>query len=174
MYHAIVFLPLLGAILAGYFSLNHRHQASAAMAISGVVGSFLLSLVAFYEIAISGNTQTVTIARWIVSGDFDASWALRFDTLTAVMLIVVTSVSSCVHIYSVGYMHHDPARGRFMAYLSLFTFAMLMLVTADNLVQLFFGWEGCGCCILPSDWVLVSQRISAYSCHEGICCEPCW
>ena len=144
MYHAIVFLPLLGAILAGYFSLNHRHKASAAMAISGVVGSFLLSLVAFYEIAISGNTQTITIARWIVSGDFDASWALRFDTLTAVMLIVVTSVSSCVHIYSVGYMHHDPARGRFMAYLSLFTFAMLMLVTADNLVQLFFGWEGVG------------------------------
>ena len=144
MYHAIVFLPLLGAILAGYFSLSHRHQASAAMAISGVVGSFLLSLVAFYEIAISGNTQTITIARWIVSGDFDASWALRFDTLTAVMLIVVTSVSSCVHIYSVGYMHHDPARGRFMAYLSLFTFAMLMLVTADNLVQLFFGWEGVG------------------------------
>ena len=114
------------------------------MAITGVVSSFLLSLIAFYDIAIGGDTRTVTIARWIVSGDFDASWALRFDTLTAVMLIVVTSVSSCVHIYSVGYMHHDPARGRFMAYLSLFTFAMLMLVTADNLVQLFFGWEGVG------------------------------
>ena len=144
MYHAIVFLPLLGALLAGYFSLSHRHAASAAVAIGGVVGSLLLSIIAFFDVAVGGNSQTVDIARWIVSGDFDASWALRYDTLTAVMLIVVTGVSSCVHIYSVGYMHHDPARGRFMAYLSLFTFAMLMLVTADNLVQLFFGWEGVG------------------------------
>ena len=144
MYSAIVFLPLLGALLAGYFSLSHRHTASAVMAISGVLGSLLLSIIAFVEVALGGDTRTVQLARWIVSGDFDASWALRFDTLTVVMLIVVTGVSSCVHIYSVGYMHHDPARGRFMAYLSLFTFAMLMLVTADNLVQLFFGWEGVG------------------------------
>ena len=144
MYHAIVFLPLLGALLAGYFSLSHKHSASAFVSIVGVVGSLALSMIAFYDVAISGNPITVDLARWIVSGDFDASWALRFDTLTVVMLIVVTGVSSCVHIYSVGYMHHDPARGRFMAYLSLFTFAMLMLVTADNLVQLFFGWEGVG------------------------------
>ena len=144
MYHAIVFLPLLGALLAGYFSLSHKHGASATFAIGGVVGSLLLSIFAFFEVAVGGNPTTIEIARWIVSGDFDASWALRFDTLTAVMLIVVTGVSSCVHIYSVGYMSHDPARGRFMAYLSLFTFAMLMLVTADNLVQLFFGWEGVG------------------------------
>ena len=144
MYSAIVFLPLLGALLAGYFSLSHRHTATAVMAISGVLGSLLLSIIAFVEVALGGDTRTVQLARWIVSGDFDASWALRFDTLTVVMLIVVTGVSSCVHIYSVGYMHHDPARGRFMAYLSLFTFAMLMLVTADNLVQLFFGWEGVG------------------------------
>ena len=144
MYHAIVFLPLLGALLAGYFSLSHKHAASAFVSIVGVVGSLALSMIAFYDVAIAGNPITVDLARWIVSGDFDASWALRFDTLTVVMLIVVTGVSSCVHIYSVGYMHHDPARGRFMAYLSLFTFAMLMLVTADNLVQLFFGWEGVG------------------------------
>ena len=144
MYHAIVFLPLLGALLAGYFSLSHKHAASAFVSIVGVVGSLALSMIAFYDVAITGNPITVDLARWIVSGDFDASWALRFDTLTVVMLIVVTGVSSCVHIYSVGYMHHDPARGRFMAYLSLFTFAMLMLVTADNLVQLFFGWEGVG------------------------------
>ena len=144
MYHAIVFLPLFGALLAGYFSLSHKHTASAASAISGVVISLLLSIYAFVDVAMGGNDRTIDIARWIVSGDFSAQWALRFDTLTAVMLIVVTGVSSCVHIYSVGYMHHDPARGRFMAYLSLFTFAMLMLVTADNLVQLFFGWEGVG------------------------------
>ena len=144
MYHAIVFLPLFGALLAGYFSLSHKHTASAASAISGVVISLLLSIYAFVDVAMGGNDRTIDIARWIVSGDFSAQWALRFDTLTVVMLIVVTGVSSCVHIYSVGYMHHDPARGRFMAYLSLFTFAMLMLVTADNLVQLFFGWEGVG------------------------------
>ncbi len=96
------------------------------------------------------------MARWIGSGDFQAHWALRFDTLTAVMLIVVTSVSACVHIYSVGYMSHDPSRARFMAYLSLFTFAMLMLVTADNLVQLFFGWEGVWGSLIFADRVLVS------------------
>ena len=163
MYHAIVFLPLLGALLAGYFSLSHRHNASAAMAIAGVLGSLALSIVAFFEVAVGGNAITVEIARWIVSGDFDASWALRFDTLTAVMLIVVTGVSSCVHIYSVGYMSHDPARGRFMAYLSLFTFAMLMLVTADNLVQLFFGWEGVG----VSSYLLIGFWYHKESAHTA-------
>ncbi len=81
---------------------------------------------------------------WIISGDLKVDWALRIDTLTAVMLVVVTTVSSLVHLYSIGYMHEDPHRPRFFAYLSLFTFAMLALVTADNLVQLFFGWEGVG------------------------------
>ncbi|TIP32055.1 MAG: NADH-quinone oxidoreductase subunit L, partial [Mesorhizobium sp.] len=80
----------------------------------------------------------------IQSGGIDASWALRIDTLTVVMLVVVNTVSALVHIYSIGYMHHDPNRPRFFAYLSLFTFAMLMLVTADNLIQMFFGWEGVG------------------------------
>ncbi len=79
-----------------------------------------------------------------MSGNFVADWNIRVDTLTAVMLVVVTTVSALVHLYSIGYMHEDPARPRFMAYLSLFTFAMLMLVTADNLVQMFFGWEGVG------------------------------
>ena len=81
---------------------------------------------------------------WITSGDLKVDWALRIDTLTAVMLVVVTTVSALVHLYSIGYMDEDPYRPRFFAYLSLFTFAMLMLVTADNLVQLFFGWEGRG------------------------------
>ena len=144
LYQAIVFLPLLGAAIAGVLSLWHRHQAAELVTISGVVGSLLLSCIAFSEVALGHHPVTIELSRWIESGGFDARWALRFDTLTAVMLIVVTSVSSCVHIYSVGYMHHDKARARFMAYLSLFTFAMLMLVTADNLVQLFFGWEGVG------------------------------
>ncbi len=143
-YHAIVFLPLFAAIAAGVASLYQKHNFATFVTISSVCLSLILSCFAFAAIAIGGQAEVIQVARWIESGDFQAHWTLRFDTLTAVMLIVVTGVSSCVHIYSVGYMSHDPARGRFMAYLSLFTFAMLMLVTADNLVQLFFGWEGVG------------------------------
>ena len=90
------------------------------------------------------TTRASTLFTWIVSGDLQVDWALRIDTLTAVMLVVVTTISAFVHLYSIGYMDEDPYRPRFFAYLSLFTFAMLMLVTADNLVQLFFGWEGVG------------------------------
>ena len=144
MYASIVFLPLLGAIIAGILSLGHRDRAAELVTVTGLLLSLLFSIIAFAQVAIGGQPITIDIARWIVSGDFEAMWRLRFDTLTAVMLIVVTGVSSMVHIYSIGYMSHDHARARFMAYLSLFTFAMLMLVTADNLVQLFFGWEGVG------------------------------
>ena len=144
MYASIVFLPLLGAIIAGILSLGHRDRAAELVTVTGLLLSLLFSIFAFAQVAIGGQPITIDIARWIVSGDFEAMWRLRFDTLTAVMLIVVTGVSSMVHIYSIGYMSHDSARARFMAYLSLFTFAMLMLVTADNLVQLFFGWEGVG------------------------------
>ena len=143
-YKAIVFLPLLGAIAAGLLSLRKLDGAAITASVSGVCLSFILSCFAFGSVALGGEQVIVDVARWIGSGDFQAHWTLRFDTLTAVMLIVVTGVSSCVHIYSIGYMHHDKAIARFMAYLSLFTFAMLMLVTADNLVQLFFSWEGGG------------------------------
>ena len=146
MYALIVFLPLFGALIAGFLSLYQRDRAAEVITISGLLLSFLLSLFAFANVAIGGVPETVNLARWISSGGFVANWSLRFDTLTAVMLIVVTGVSSMVHIYSVGYMSHDGARARFMSYLSLFTFAMLMLVTADNLVQMFFGWEGVGLC----------------------------
>ena len=143
-YKAIVFLPLVGAIAAGLFSLRKLDGAAVTVSIAGVCLSFILSCFAFGTIALVGEQATIDVARWIGSGSFQAHWTLRFDTLTAVMLIVVTGISSCVHIYSVGYMHNDKSIARFMAYLSLFTFAMLMLVTADNLVQLFFGWEGVG------------------------------
>ena len=143
-YKAIVFLPLVGAIAAGLFSLRKMDGAAVTVSIAGVCLSFILSCFAFGAIALGGEQATIDVARWIGSGSFQAHWTLRFDTLTAVMLIVVTGISSCVHIYSVGYMHNDKSIARFMAYLSLFTFAMLMLVTADNLVQLFFGWEGVG------------------------------
>ena len=144
MYSLIVFLPLLGAVIAGLLSLSNRDRAAEIVTVSGLLLSLLFSIIAFANVAIGGQPETVNLARWILSGSFVANWSLRFDTLTAVMLIVVTGVSSMVHIYSIGYMSHDNARARFMAYLSLFTFAMLMLVTADNLVQMFFGWEGVG------------------------------
>jgi NADH-quinone oxidoreductase subunit L len=144
MYSLIVFLPLLGSVIAGLLSLGNRDRAAELVTVSGLLLSLLFSVIAFAEVALGGNAVTVDIGRWISSGGFEAKWSLRFDTLTAVMLIVVTGVSSMVHIYSIGYMSHDNARARFMSYLSLFTFAMLMLVTADNLVQLFFGWEGVG------------------------------
>ncbi len=144
MYASIVFLPLIGSLIAGWLSLGNRDRAAELITCGCMLLSLLFSIIAFAQVAIDGQPITIDLARWIVSGDFEAMWRLRFDTLTAVMLIVVTGVSSMVHIYSVGYMSHDNARARFMAYLSLFTFAMLMLVTADNLVQLFFGWEGVG------------------------------
>ena len=110
-----------------------------------LVVSAILSWVAFFQVGIGeGEAFTVPVLTFIHSGSLAADWALRIDTLTVVMLVVVNTVSSLVHIYSIGYMAHDPHRPRFFAYLSLFTFAMLMLVTADNLVQMFFGWEGVG------------------------------
>ncbi len=104
----------------------------------------MLSWIAFFSVGFGSGGTRVQVARWMVSGDLTVDWAFRIDTLTAVMLVVVNTVSALVHLYSIGYMHEDPHRPRFFAYLSLFTFAMLMLVTADNLVQMFFGWEGVG------------------------------
>ncbi len=211
MYQAIVFLPLLGAILAGLIVLagararfpgqspepgvedtatdhgphhgapavagggvihhahnehaghghdhghddghGHAHAAEPAAAGSRVaelitttllVVAAILSWIAFVQVGFNGPDVRVPLMNWIVSGDLRIDWSLRIDTLTVVMLVVVNTVSALVHIYSIGYMHEDPYRPRFFAYLSLFTFAMLMLVTADNLVQLFFGWEGVG------------------------------
>jgi NADH-quinone oxidoreductase subunit L len=111
-----------------------------------MVISAVAALAVFYEVAMLGNGTTITLFPWIQSGALSIDWALRVDVLTAVMLVVVTVVAACVHVYSVGYMSHDEHPQRFMAYLSLFTFAMLMLVTADNFLQLFFGWEGVGLC----------------------------
>ena len=106
--------------------------------------SAVLSWVAFFDVGFDGEATTVSVLPWVVSGTLSFDWAFRIDTLTVVMLVVVNTVSALVHIYSIGYMSHDPHRPRFFAYLSLFTFAMLMLVTADNFIQMFFGWEGVG------------------------------
>ncbi|GJE02923.1 NADH-quinone oxidoreductase subunit L [Methylobacterium isbiliense] len=146
MYHAIVFLPLIGSLIAGLFGRRIGAKASEVITTSILFFAALLSWVAFFEVtggAGHGATR-VQVAHWFSAGDLVVDWAFRADTLTVVMLVVVTTVSSLVHLYSMGYMEEDPHRPRFFAYLSLFTFAMLMLVTADNLVQMFFGWEGVG------------------------------
>jgi len=195
MYQAIVFLPLLGAIIAAVISLagararfpgqnpppgaeddtadhgahhhepgvhggavihaSHHEPEEHAPAAAGsrtaelitttlLFISAILSWIAFVQVGFAQQETRVELLPWIVSGDLHVAWALRIDTMTAVMLVVVNTVSALVHLYSIGYMHEDPYRPRFFAYLSLFTFAMLMLVTSDNLVQMFFGWEGVG------------------------------
>ncbi|MCC0056932.1 MAG: NADH-quinone oxidoreductase subunit L, partial [Rhodobiaceae bacterium] len=144
MYSAIVFLPLIGFLIAGLFGGRMAPRFSEIVTSGLLVISALLSWVAFFNVAFGEQDQIIRVFTWISSGSLEADWTIRVDTLTAVMLVVVTSVSSLVHIYSIGYMHHDPHRPRFFAYLSLFTFAMLALVTSDNLVQMFFGWEGVG------------------------------
>src|SRR5437660_6496833 len=199
MYYAIVFLPLLGAIIAALIALagararypggppdvggeTHAHgpgdeshargapsprEAHAALEPSHsepqppeppaagsrsaevvttvfLFAAMLLSWLAFVDVGFGHHDARVTLFPWIVVNDLKIDWALRVDTLTAVMLVVVNTISAFVHLYSIGYMEEDPYRPRFFSYLSLFTFAMLMLVTADNLAQLFFGWEGVG------------------------------
>jgi NADH-quinone oxidoreductase subunit L len=144
VYAAIVFLPLLGAFIAGLFGRVIGARGSELVTTVLLFVSAALSCTAFYQVALLGHSTITQIMPWITSGDFHVNWAIRVDTLTAVMLVVVTGVSSLVHLYSIGYMHEDPSRPRFFAYLSLFTFAMLMLVTANNFLQMFFGWEGVG------------------------------
>ena len=191
MYQAIVFLPLLGAILAGLIALagararfpgqgplpdddshavdhaahdSHGHAAhghddhghgpvepaatgsrtAELITTTLLMISMILSWIALVQVGFGGHDVRVPLFTWIASGDLKIDWSLRIDTLTAVMLVVVNTVSAFVHMYSIGYMNEEPYRPRFFAYLSLFTFAMLMLVTADNLVQMFFGWEGVG------------------------------
>ncbi|HEX2135865.1 MAG TPA: NADH-quinone oxidoreductase subunit L [Microvirga sp.] len=144
MYHAIVFLPLVGFLIAGLFGRLIGPRPSEIVTTALLFVSAVLSWVAFFQVGFGPGATRVQVAQWMSSGDLVVDWALRVDTLTAVMLVVVNTVSSLVHLYSIGYMHEDPHRPRFFAYLSLFTFAMLMLVTADNLVQMFFGWEGVG------------------------------
>jgi NADH-quinone oxidoreductase subunit L len=160
VYALIVFLPLLGAVLAGVFGRFLGDRGAMAASCAGVAASALLSLVAFWKVGLQGEVAHVDLFRFIQSGAFDARWALQIDQLTAVMLVLVTGVSAMVHFYSIGYIHDDPHKPRFFAYLSLFTFAMLMLVTADNFVQLYFGWEGVGLCsyLLIGFW---NERASA-------------
>ncbi len=144
MYQAIVFLPLIGAIFAGFFGRLAGARASEVVTTTLVLITMPLSWLALYQVGIEGQEARIELFPFIDSGELKTSWSLRIDTLTAVMLVVVTTVSGLVHLYSIGYMEDDDSRPRFFSYLSLFTFAMLALVTADNFLQLFFGWEGVG------------------------------
>ncbi|MGL4324412.1 MAG: NADH-quinone oxidoreductase subunit L [Beijerinckiaceae bacterium] len=163
MYHAIVFLPLLGFLIAGIFGRVLGARPSELVTTSFLMICALLSWVAFFSFDASGGMQRIQVMQWMQSGNLVVDWAFRIDRLTLVMLVVVNTVSALVHLYSIGYMHEDPSRPRFFAYLSLFTFAMLMLVTSDNLVQMFFGWEGVGLAsyLLIGFWYQKQSAINA-------------
>jgi NADH-quinone oxidoreductase subunit L len=144
LYAVLVFLPIIASAITGIFQKWLGARLSEILTTGALFVSLALSIFAFYDVAMLGHSRIVPLWQWIASGDFEADWTVRVDTLTAVMLVVVTGVSALVHLYSWGYMHDDPGRPRFFSYLSFFTFAMLMLVTANNFLQVFFGWEGVG------------------------------
>ncbi|MCC7049285.1 MAG: NADH-quinone oxidoreductase subunit L, partial [Alphaproteobacteria bacterium] len=146
MFVLCIFLPLIAAFIAGLFGRLIGDRGAQYVTCGALIVSALISPFILYDVALLGHARDVQLVTWIASGDLELSWALKFDALSAVMIFVVSVVSALVHVYSIGYMSHDPHIPRFMAYLSLFTFAMLMLVTADNFVQMFFGWEGVGLC----------------------------
>ena len=143
---SIIALPLIASIISGFFGKFIGDRSSEIVTSLLVTIAAILSALVLYEVIFNDYQDNIVIATWINSGTLDVNWSMKIDSLSAIMLVVVTSVSSLVHIYSIGYMSHDPHKPRFMAYLSLFTFAMLMLVTSDNFIQLFFGWEGVGLC----------------------------
>jgi NADH-quinone oxidoreductase subunit L len=143
---SIITLPLIASIISGFFGKYIGDRNSEIVTSLLVSISAILSIIVFYNVVFNQYEDNIIIATWINSGTLDVNWSMKIDSLSSVMLVVVTSVSALVHIYSIGYMSHDPHKPRFMAYLSLFTFAMLMLVTSDNFIQLFFGWEGVGLC----------------------------
>ena len=144
--YLIIFLPLLGSIISGLFGKYIGSRYSEIITSLFVSISAFLSFIIFYKVLNQDYTNNLNIFTWINSGTLNVSWSIDIDALSSVMLVVVTLVSSLVHIYSIGYMSDDPHKQRFMSYLSLFTFSMLMLVTSDNFLQLFFGWEGVGLC----------------------------
>ena len=146
MEYIVIFLPLLGAFISGFFGNLIGNKFSQILTSAFVSISAIFSILIFYNVLTNNYESNLIVAKWINSGTLNVNWSIKIDALSSVMLVVVTFVSSLVHIYSIGYMSHDPHKPRFMSYLSLFTFSMLTLVTSDNFLQLFFGWEGVGLC----------------------------
>ena len=163
MEYLIVLLPLLSAFISGFFGKRIGSKYNSIIASLLVATSAILSLFIFYKVFIYDYSANKLIFKWISSGDFVVNWSIYIDTLTSVMLVVVSLISSIIHFYSIGYMSHDPYKERFISYLSLFTFSMLMLVTSDNFLQLFFGWEGVGLCsyLLIGFWYKKSSANAA-------------
>ena len=145
MEYAILFLPLIGSLL-GYLGRSITKFFAEITTSLFVSISAVLSILVFWKGIQNDAYGNYLIFEWISSGGFTANWSINIDPLSSVMLVVVTFVSSLVHIYSIGYMSHDPHKPRFMSYLSLFTFSMLALVVSDNFYNFFFGWEGVGLC----------------------------
>ena len=145
MQYLVIFLPLIGSLVT-YFGKSIGNLFSQIFSCSMVVISAVISFFIFYDGLINDNYGNYLIFEWINSGNLNVNWSIKIDPLSSVMIMVVTSVSALVHIYSIGYMSHDPHKPRFMSYLSLFTFSMLCLVVSDNFLQLFFGWEAVGLC----------------------------
>ncbi len=142
----IVYSPLVAAVITGLFVRVIGDRPAQILTCGAMLMSAVLSAIVFKNVVLDGNVYSLQLLKWIESGDLNLSWALKVDSLTAIMFVVVTWVSAVVHVYSVGYMSHDEHQPRFMCYLSLFTFCMLMLVSGDNFLQVFFGWEGVGVC----------------------------
>ena len=154
MYLALIVLPILGSIISGFFGRKVGVSGSQLITCTCVVITTLLSIIAFIEVGLNNVPVTINLFRWVDAETLDISWGFNFDSLTVSMLIPVLIVSSLVHIYSIGYMSHDPHNQRFFSYLSLFTFMMIILVTANNFLLMFVGWEGVGICsyLLVSFW----------------------
>ena len=163
MEYFIVFLPLLASIISGFFGKRIGDKYCQILASTFVGISGILSLIIFYKVLTQDYSSNRLLFNWITSGNFNVNWSIYIDSLTSVMLVVVTLISTIIHFYSIGYMSKDPHKPRFTAYLSLFTFAMLTLVTADNFLQLFFGWEGVGLCsyLLIGFWYKKSSANAA-------------
>jgi NADH-ubiquinone oxidoreductase chain 5 len=184
MYLTLIFLPLFGSIAAGFFGFLLGASGAGFITILCLGLTLLLSCIAFYEVALLGSPCYFQLMPWFDSQLFCFAWGFQFDSLTAIMLIVVTFISFLVHLYSTEYMTHDPHLPRFMSYLSLFTFFMLILVTADNFVQMFVGWEGVGLCsfLLINFWftriqankaaikAMIMNRIGDFGLALGIFC----
>ena len=179
---SIILLPLLSSLFAGFGGKVFGRKGSVVISVSSILVCWLIAITLFYKINSSNVPYYLVFFPWVQSGLFSSDWAFLFDTLTAVMLVVVTSISLLVHLYSSEYMAHDPHLSRFMSYLSLFTFFMLILVTADNFVVMFVGWEGVGFCsyLLINFWytrlqankaaikAMIVNRISDFSLVLGL------
>ena len=142
----VVFLPLLGSLISGFLGKFTSTRFIEIFSSVLVSISAVISCLIFHDVIINSYSENILLFTWINSGTFNVNWSINIDALSALMFVVITLVSSLVHIYSIGYMSEDPHKPRFMSYLSLFTFSMLVLVSSDNFLQLFFGWEGVGLC----------------------------